>query len=39
MDLKNYSRYLVKFQSLIALFLLCLALSLLTDKFLTVENG
>lgn len=39
MILKNYSRYLVKFQSLIALFLLCLALTLLTDKFLTVENG
>jgi ribose transport system permease protein len=31
--------YLVRFQSLIALFLLCLAISLLSDKFFTVANG
>ncbi|KAA5540885.1 ABC transporter permease subunit [Adhaeribacter rhizoryzae] len=35
----SYSRYLVKFQSLIALFILCLIISLLSDKFLTVANG
>jgi ribose transport system permease protein len=39
MGLKKYSHYIVKFQSLIALFILCLVLSLLTDRFLTVENG
>src|ERR1044071_3064213 len=37
--LKNYSKHLVKFQSLIALFMLCLVISLLSDKFLTVGNG
>ena len=31
--------YLVRFQSLIALFLLCLAIGLLSDKFFTVANG
>src|SRR3954469_23453515 len=35
---KKYSRTLIKFQSLIALFLLCLAISLLSDKFLTATN-
>jgi ribose transport system permease protein len=35
----SYSQYLVKFQSLIALFILCLIISLLSDKFLTVANG
>lgn len=35
---KKYSRSLIRFQSLIALFLLCLAISLLSDKFLTVTN-
>jgi ribose transport system permease protein len=39
MGLKKYSHYIVRFQSLIALFILCLVLSLLTDRFLTVENG
>lgn len=39
MELKRYSRILLQFQSLVALFLLCLALTLLTDNFLTVENG
>jgi len=36
---KKYSRSLIKFQSLIALFLLCLAISLLSDKFLTATNA
>lgn len=39
MELKLYKPYLVKFQSLIALFALCLLISLLSDKFLTVSNG
>ena len=39
MDLKQYRPYLVQFQSLIALFVLCLVISLLSDKFLTVGNG
>lgn len=39
LPLKNYSKHLVKFQSLIALFMLCLVISLLSDKFLTVGNG
>lgn len=30
---------LVKFQSLIALVLLCIGISLMSDKFLTVDNG
>lgn len=32
-------QYFAKFQSLIALFVLCLVLSCLSDKFLTVDNG
>lgn len=36
---KNYSKNLAKFQSLIALFVLCLVISLLSDKFFTVANG
>ena len=45
MNLKKYagakgrSGSLAQFQSLIALFLLCLAISLLSDKFFTVANG
>ena len=39
MDLQNYKPYLVKFQSLIALILLCIGISLLSDRFLTMENG
>lgn len=39
MELKLYKPYLVKFQSLIALFVLCLLISILSDKFLTVSNG
>jgi ribose transport system permease protein len=31
--------HLAKFQSLIALFILCLVISLLSDKFLTIGNG
>jgi ribose transport system permease protein len=37
--IKRYATVLAKFQSLIALFVLCLALTLLTDKFLTLENA
>jgi ribose transport system permease protein len=37
--IKRYAPVLAKFQSLIALFILCLALTLLTDKFLTVDNA
>jgi len=39
MSLSKYRPYLVKFQPLIALFVLCVALSLLSDKFMTVDNG
>jgi ribose transport system permease protein len=36
---RNYRQSLSKFQSLIALFILCLAISLLSDKFLTATNA
>lgn len=36
---KPYRLRLAKYQSLIALFILCLVLSILSDKFLTVTNG
>ncbi|HNP21740.1 MAG TPA: ribose ABC transporter permease [Panacibacter sp.] len=36
---KNYRQSLAKFQSLIALFLLCVVISLLSDKFLTATNA
>lgn len=36
--MKSWSA-LIKLQSLIALFILCFALTLLTDKFLTVDNA
>lgn len=39
MSISKYRSTLTKFQSSIALFLLCLALSFLSDKFLTVDNG
>jgi ribose transport system permease protein len=39
MSLTHYKPYLVKFQSTIALVVLCVGLSLLSDKFLTVDNG
>ena len=38
MNLSNYRASLVKFQSLIALVLLCVGISLMSDKFLTVDN-
>jgi ribose transport system permease protein len=38
MNLAVYRSRLLRFQSLIALFLLCLGLSLLSDKFLSVSN-
>jgi ribose transport system permease protein len=39
MQMKKYNRYLIKFQSLVALFVLCLVISLLSDKFLTASNA
>ncbi|TDH27467.1 ribose ABC transporter permease [Segetibacter sp. 3557_3] len=39
LTLANAPKQLAKFQSLIALFFLCLVISLLSDKFLTVANG
>jgi len=39
MNLQNYRTNLIRFQSLIALLLLCLALSIMSDKFLTVSNA
>ncbi|MEJ5963723.1 ABC transporter permease subunit [Pedobacter immunditicola] len=39
MILTAHRPVLMKFQSLIALFVLCFAISLLSDKFLTVDNG
>src|SRR4029450_11104108 len=38
MKKKTYSESLWKFQSLIALIMLCLVISLLSDKFLTATN-
>jgi ribose transport system permease protein len=38
MNLAMYRSRLLRFQSLIALFLLCLGLSLMSDKFLSVSN-
>src|ERR687892_603548 len=38
-SVKKYTTAIARFQSLIALFVLCLALSLLTNKFLTVDNA
>jgi ribose transport system permease protein len=37
--LKKYGRSLAKFQSLIALVILCIVISLLSDKFFTVDNA
>lgn len=39
MNLQNITKTLIKFQSLIALFLMVVAMSFLSDKFLTVDNG
>lgn len=36
---KNYRQSLSRFQSLIALFILCFVISLLSDKFLTATNA
>jgi len=38
LSLTSYRPVLTRFQSLIALFVLCLGISLLSDKFLTVAN-
>lgn len=38
-SVKKSNTVLARFQSLIALFVLCLVLSLLTNKFLTVDNA
>jgi ribose transport system permease protein len=35
----KYARYMGRFQSLIALLVLCIVLSILTDKFFTADNG
>lgn len=39
MDKKKMTQTLLRIQPLIALFIMCLVLSLLTDRFLTIENG
>jgi ribose transport system permease protein len=39
MDSKKLKFYLIKFQSVIALLLMCIVLSLLSDRFLTGENA
>ena len=36
---EGFGSYLVKFQSLIALLIMCLVLGILSDKFFTVANG
>ena len=36
---QNFRTYLVKFQSLIALLVMCLVLGILSDKFFTATNG
>src|SRR4051812_32334388 len=38
-SLKQFGGRFAKFQSLIALFILCIVISLLSDKFFTVANG
>src|SRR3954465_13356698 len=38
-NVKKYSRSLIKFQSLIALFLLCLFFAVKSPNFLTVDNA
>jgi ribose transport system permease protein len=35
----NYNSYLGRFQSLIALLVLCIIIAVLSDKFLTMDNG
>src|SRR5215210_1925960 len=38
-SVKKYARSLAQFQSLIALFILCVVISLISDKFFTVDNA
>jgi ribose transport system permease protein len=38
-DTKRLLRYLIKFQSIIALVIMCIVLSFLSDRFLTGENA
>lgn len=38
MNIATYKPHLVKFQSLIALILLCVGIALMSDKFLTIDN-
>lgn len=38
MDTKQFRNYLIKFQSVIALLVMCIVLSFLSDRFLTGEN-
>lgn len=37
--LKPYNKYFIRFQSLIALLILCVVIALLSDKFFTINNG
>lgn len=39
MNTLQLKHYLVKFQSIIALLLMCIALSFLSDRFLTIDNS
>jgi ribose transport system permease protein len=39
MDTKELKHYLIKFQSVIALLVMCIVLSFLSDRFLTGENA
>src|SRR6201996_4210873 len=39
MSFNKYRPYLIKFHPLIALFVLCVALTMLSDKFMTLDNG
>ena len=39
MNVKDFKSTLVKFQSLIALLIMCIVLSFLSDKFMTVDNA
>jgi ribose transport system permease protein len=39
MDTQNLKHYLIKFQSIIALLIMCIVLSFLSDRFLTGENA
>lgn len=39
MQTQNLKHYLIKFQSIIALFIMCIVLSFLSDRFLSGENA